>query len=414
MRKKHAGILMSFVLTAIFLSLSACGNGQITTLDTTPPIQSSEVTLSPDIEISPSVQPNEAQTIAGLLINFGMSRDEVLSVLFPKGVQAGDIQGFGNSSVWDNWSGLWENVDVYADELSGSFYFNGNGQLYEFYSSSASTCRGIAPGDDIKKLVENYGNKYHKYEFSSWRGSVTCYEFSEIGYYLRFYMLGQTEIIESWEVSQYSYEQSVWAAEQNKNHLSASPPTEVTAAESAIPSETPAPTESQEGYLITLTETGCNFSYNGGSVEFRIGMAFADCANLLMRANIEYYGEPRYFYCEPGIMLVFTDIDLDGLNPNEWILNYIEFHIEELITPQGLKIGDSMEKMFSLYGTDIIGKNEFGDYFDNGSGYGYGYYQYKIDGVIYEFRYYCSPSNDPVLQSWAMGLGLPALHLESD
>jgi hypothetical protein len=38
---------------------------------------------------------DETTNIMGKSISFGMTRDEVLAVLFPDGVQDGDIQGFG-------------------------------------------------------------------------------------------------------------------------------------------------------------------------------------------------------------------------------------------------------------------------------------------------------------------------------
>jgi hypothetical protein len=148
----------------------------------------------------------------GKSISFGMTRDEVLAVLFPDGVQDGDVQGFGLDG-----GGI--GVDVWD---YGSFYFNRNDDLYEFWTGTMGTARGIFSGNDADRMIELYSSEYKRYDHDVYGGYMDIFicEYGFGEYYLRFNIDRETEKISSWEVSRYSYEEAIRAAEQyEKEHI---------------------------------------------------------------------------------------------------------------------------------------------------------------------------------------------------
>ena len=201
-----------------------------------PPNITTTPTESPDISTQPSETPaplpssgagnptdgpDETRNIAGMF-SFGMSWGEISDVLFPNGYQDGDIEGHGFTSVWDNWAGSWMDVTAWGyDGYAYGFFLNGSDTLYQFYSPDVSTARGLTPGDNVARMIELYGNdciRHDQIYRNEYTGISTCeYDFGE--YYLSFNVDGDTGIIKSWEVSRFSYDEQMWATEQNENHL---------------------------------------------------------------------------------------------------------------------------------------------------------------------------------------------------
>ena len=180
--------------------------------------QSSEtlVPLSTSGTGTPTDGPDETINIAGMF-SFGMSWEEAKLLLYPNGCREGDVERHGFSSVWDNWEGSYMDVTAFGyDGYVYSFLFDGANMLYEFYSAQVSTARGFAPGEGIARMIELYGGDYKFFEYNL-HGYYVCffeYDFGE--YYLSFHADHDTDVIKSWEVSRCSYEERMWAAEQNE------------------------------------------------------------------------------------------------------------------------------------------------------------------------------------------------------
>ena len=152
----------------------------------------------------PTAGPDETINIAGMF-HFGMTLREVVDILFPCGVQDGDIYRTTWYSKLEN--GEQEDLDAAGD----GFTFDTSGKLYYFQTSLMSTARGFTPGEDTVRMTELYGDDYRKYD--SWFDSkkyICEYDFCE--YFLGFIADYNTGIVDRWWVSKYSFEES-WNTE---------------------------------------------------------------------------------------------------------------------------------------------------------------------------------------------------------
>jgi hypothetical protein len=79
------------------------------------------------------------------------------------------------------------------------------------------TARGIFSGNDADRMIELYSSEYKRYDHDVYGGymDIFIYEYDFGEYYLRFNIDRETEKILSWEVSRYSYEEAIRAAEQD-------------------------------------------------------------------------------------------------------------------------------------------------------------------------------------------------------
>ena len=144
------------------------------------------------------------------IISFGMTRDEVVETLLANGFSPDDFSGTQCYSTLDN--GPHETLDT----VYHAFTFDKSGILYNFITSQASTARGFTPGENITRMAEIYGDDYRKCNFSRdyWNYDYDqfFYEYEFNGYYLIFYTYKDTDTIETWEISRYSFEDS-WNTE---------------------------------------------------------------------------------------------------------------------------------------------------------------------------------------------------------
>lgn len=199
---KKMGLYITLVM--LFL-LCSCGIASEPKLTATPSAMAvtpqgavpAQIPSSSPKEGKATKEPDETVNIAGLF-SFGMNLREVIDILLANGFGSEDFYGTGFYCTLDNR----EHSDLDAGGYAFTFDAKDeSGKLYAFWTSEASTARGFTPGEDVKRMVELYGDNFKEYELDN--NEYFCeYDLGE--YYLDFYTDHDT--IKTWEVTTYSYE----------------------------------------------------------------------------------------------------------------------------------------------------------------------------------------------------------------